>query len=297
MTFPTLVSLIALTFPPSSIQAQPTPKPVPAPVPSIEEVIARALQTHPEILVAEAKLAGAKAELELAKLALSQKIAKAKNRYDTAKQTEVHAERALARILALYETKAVSTEQFELTREKAELAKTQRIEAEAEWKAVQPAAKLPMTIDSIWYYDSKVTARPLAEPSQAERDRYELLMRPLKMKKGEKIDLVEAAKLLQGNPEFKSLSLRVPAWSSRTVLKSAPLIEMTDGEMSVGGWLLFIAYEFNAGTFEDSNKAGPYDWYVREYGLVFEKVANKPVGAPSLAEFLKAMRAAPAQKE
>ena len=193
MTFPTLVSLIALTFPPSSIQAQPTPKPVPAPVPSIEEVIARALQTHPEILVAEAKLAGAKAELELAKLALSQKIAKAKNRYDTAKQTEVHAERALARIMALYETKAVSTEQFELTREKAELAKTQRIEAEAEWKAVQPPAKLPMNIDYIWFYDSKVTARPLAEPSQAERDRYELLMRPLKMKKGEKIDLVEAA--------------------------------------------------------------------------------------------------------
>ena len=90
---------------------------------------------------------------------------------------------------------------------------------------------------------------------------------------------------------------RSPAWSSRTVLKSAPLIEMTDGEMSVGGWLLFIADEFNAGSFEDSNKAGPYDWYVREYGLVFEKVANKPVGALSLAEFLKAMRAAPAQKE
>ncbi len=293
MTIPTLVFAFGLSLP---IQA-PTPKQVPPPVSSLEEVIARALLAHPEILVAEAKLAGAKADLELAKLALSQKIAKAKNRYDMAKQTEASANRAFGRILALYETNKVSTEQFELTREKAELAKTQLIEAEAEWKTFQPPAKLPMTIDSIWYYDSKVAARPLDEPTQAERDRYELLMRTLKLKQADKLDLVEATKLIQGYPEFKSLSLRVPAWSSRAVLKSPPLIDMIEGEMSVGGWLQLIADEFNAGKFDNSDQAGPYDWYIREYGLVFEKVANKPIGAPSLAEFLKTMRAAPTSKK
>ncbi len=294
MTIPTLATLIALAIPSSSIQAQPTPTSKPVPAPSIEEVIARALQTHPEILVAEAKLAGAKADLELAKLALSQKIAKAKSRYEAAKQTEIHAVRALALIEQLYRAKAIDEQEMGRTLEKLDLAKALRIEAEAEWKAFQPPAKPPMLTDATRDRDPKLRMWEVSEPTRGERDRYELLMRPLKMKKGEKIDLVEAAKLLQENPEFKSLSLRVPAWSSRAVLKSTPLIEMTDGEMSVGGWLQLISDEFNGQANSlPGDKLANYDWFVREYGMIFERVDNKPVGAPTLAEFLKAMRNTP----
>ena len=291
MTIPALATLIALAFPPSTIQAQPAPKA--APVPSLEDVIARALQTHPEILVAEAKLAGAKADLELAKLALSQKIAKAKNRYDTAKQTEIHAERALSFIEPLVRSKAIEEQEMGRTREKLDLAKALRIEAEAEWKAFQPPAKQPMTIDSIY---SKVAARPLAEPTQAERDRYELLMRPLKLKKADKLNLVEATKLLQSQPELKGLTLRVPMWMSRTMVKAPPVISWDEREMTVAGWLQFFADEFNPQARAEGGNAtdfkpGQYEWYLREYGLVL--VEDKPVSTLSLAEFLKTIRNSP----
>lgn len=72
--------------------------------------------------------------------------------------------------------------------------------------------------------------------------------------------------------------------------------------MTVAGWLQFFADGFNpqshatAGLVPD-NKTGTYDWFVREYGLVFESVENKPIGAPTLAEFLKTVRGAPGPKK
>ena len=130
-----LVFAFGLTLP---IQA-PAPKP-PAP-PTIEEVVARALQTHPEILAVEAKLAGVKAELELAKLSLSQRILKAKFKLEIAqpalaaaekelKETEARADGGLSPIHSVYTARA-----------NLQLARVQLKEAEAEWKMYAPDPK------------------------------------------------------------------------------------------------------------------------------------------------------------
>lgn len=66
----------------------------------------------------------------------------------------------------------------------------------------------------------------------------------------------------------------------------------------------FFADEFNPQSHGNTtaplvpdNRTGQYEWFVREYGLVFEHVEIKPVDAPTLAEFLKTVRSAPAPKK
>ena len=122
------------------------------------------------------------------------------------------------------------------------------------------------------------------------------------MKKTENLDLVEATKLLQSQPELKGLKLRVPHDLGLEYLKQPPRIPSMEGEMTVAGWLQFLTDEFNPQAHPNAkklpgDKAGQFEWYVREYGLVFENVEIKPVGAPTLAEFLKAMRSTPTPKK
>ena len=297
MWMPTLLALVGMAFP---IQAQVAPlkEPPKPPVPSIEEVIARALQTHPEILVAEAKLAGAKAELELAKLSLSQRILKAKHRVWAGEQARRNAESNLLRVEEQIRAKAIGAKEIEVAREKVLEAYAQQAEAEAEWKMFIPTPKpVLFTADASW--QPGVEIPPV---TQADRERVDFLSRSVKIKKAEKLDLVEATKLLQALPELKGLTLRVPSWASSKELKTPPVLSWEDREMSVAGWLQFFSDEFNpqshgsAGIVPD-NKTGQYEWFVREYGLVFEHVEAKPVGAPTLAEFLKTVRSAPAPKK
>ena len=290
-----LVFAFGLTLP---IQA-PAPKP-PAP-PTIEEVVARALQTHPEILAVEAKLAGVKAELELAKLSLSQRVLKAKFKLEVAQSASAAAEQETKEAESLFAGKLISNKDISTARANLQLARVQLKEAEAEWKMYAPDIKRDTIVDLTWTYGPPLPPRE-APVSPADRDRFEALERTLKLKKSEKLDLTEAIKLLQPQPELKGLTLRVPHDLGFEYLKEPPRIASMEGEMTVAGWLQFLADEFNPQAHAKAKKvpaekAGQYEWYVREYGLVFENVEIKPVGAPTLAEFLKAMRAAPAPKK
>ena len=285
MWMPSLLALVGMAFPIQTPVAplKEAPKP---PVPSIEEVIARALQTHPEILVAEAKLAGAKADLELAKLSLSQRILKAKNRLDTAREEENVARLAAKVDMAL----GIPNSAQKALR----IARMQLAEAEAEWNMFLPAPKpVTFTADASWQPGIEI---PPVTP--ADRERVDILSRSVKIKKAEKLDLVEATKLLQALPELKGMTLRVPTWASVTHLKNPPIIALMEGELTVASWLQLVADEFNpqAGALPEAY-AGSYEWYVREYGIVFMNVRNKPVGAPTLAEFLKTVRSVPAPKK
>ncbi len=296
MTFPTLLALLQLAAP---IQAPAPAKPAP---PSIEEIIARSLQTHPEVLAAEAKLAGAKADLELVKLTLSQRILKAKNRLDAALVAVGLAEQELAQNRALAKSNAISLQEVAVVQGKVGLAKAQLAEAEAEWKVYTPTLKPPYDPSAPWgvRYAPEGASAPAAAapPTQAELDRYAFLNRVTALKKADKLDLVEAVKVLKEHPNLKGVTLRVPAWASRAVLQNPPLVAFAETDTTVAGWLQSIADDFNTqsnttGEIVPDGKTGTYDWYVREYGLVFERVQDKPVGAPTLAEFLKAMRSAP----
>ncbi len=292
MWMPTLLALVGTSFP---IQAA-APKEAPKAAPSIEEVIIRALQTHPEILAAEAKLAGAKADLELAKLSLSQRILKAKNRLDSARLLTANVDEEWKLVEPLAQKNQISVLEVNLVRAKSIAARSQLAEAEAEWKMYVPDPKPDQKIDLTWTYTPPTLE---AAVTQADRERADLLSRSVKLKKAEKLDLVEATKLMQAMPELKGMTLRAPGWASNKVLKTPPVLSWEDREMTVAGWLQFFADEFNpqshgsAGIVPD-NKTGQYEWFVREYGLVFEHVEAKPVGAPTLAEFLKTVRSAPA---
>ena len=287
MTFPTLLALLQLAVP---IQAPVAPPAKPAP-PSIEMVIASALRSHPEILVAEAKLAGARADLELAKLTLSQKIVRAKGRLEAAQQTAAAAAEILKTHEALGQNRAISPTDLVEPRAKSLLAKEQLAEAEAVWKMYAPDPKPDQIIDVKWTYTPPMREAPV---TQADRERFDILSRSVKIKKAEKVDLVEATKLLQSLPELKGLTLRVP--------NTSPVLSWEARELTVAGWLQFFADEYNAEFrltvgIAPADRTAQWDWFVREYGLFFEKVANKPIGAPTLAEFLKTVRGAPTPKK
>lgn len=283
MTFPTLLALLQLAVP---IQAPVAPPAKPAP-PSIEEVIARALQMHPEILAAEAKLAGARAEVELAKLSLSQRILKAKNRLDSTQLFAGNEEEQWKLVEPLLKAKGISPVEVTPMRAKLLAARSQLAEAEAEWKMYAPDPKPDQIIDVKWTYTPPMREAPV---TQADRERFDILSRSVKIKKAEKVDLVEATKLLQSLPELKGLTLRVP--------NTSPVLSWEARELTVAGWLQFFADEYNAEFrltvgIAPADRTAQWDWFVREYGLFFEKVANKPIGAPTLVEFLKTMRNSP----
>ncbi len=282
-----LVFAFGLTLP---IQA-PAPKP-PAP-PTIEEIVARALQTHPEILAVEAKLAGVKAELELAKLSLSQRILKAKFKLEVAQQSPANAEKELKEVEERASGGLSTIRSVSSARANLQLARVQLKEAEAEWKMYAPDPKPDHVVELKWTYkDTPSTREVPATP--ADRERVDILSRSVKIKKAERPDLAGATKLLQALPELKGLTLRAPS-------SSTPVLSWEEREMSIAGWLQFFADEFNlqsrATPGIDVNKTGQYEWFVREYGLVFAHHENKPIGAPTLAEFLKTVRGAPAPKE
>lgn len=316
MTIPSLVILVGLwggtpvQAPP--VKAPPVKEPVkelakPA-APSIEEVIANALRSHPEILVAEAKLAGARADLELTKLTLSQKIVRAKNRLDAARQTAD----AAAQVVDFQKRLGQSGSPFDMVEPQSKLllAKEQLAEAEAVWKMYEPPAGAKkvdgfsfvdhsgetVIQDSLmramrWRYISPPLAAPPVAPTDVDQERYKILMTPLKLKKVVKVDLIQAIKFLQPQRGLKGLTLRVPNDVGTDTVKEPPLIEWDDGEMSAVSWLQLFADQFNQQANRlPENSLGEYDWYVREYGLTFAKVGIRPIGALTLTEFLKTMR-------
>ena len=325
MTIPSLVILVGLwggtlvQAPPvkaPQVQAPPVKEPAKESVkpvaPSMEEVIANALRSHPEILVAEAKLAGARADLELAKLTLSQKIVRAKGRLDAARQTVASADEEFKVIQARSRDGNVDGLTLYATNGKLLTSKIQFKEAEAEWKMYEPPAAAkkvdapnyinpfgaPVIEDSLMramLSMSPPVAVPSLAPTDVDRERYKFLMTPLKLKKVVKVDLIQAIKFLQPQSGLKGLTLRVPNDVGTDTVKDPPLIEWDDGEMSAVSWLQLFADQFNQ---QQANRlpqeaVGQYDWYVREYGLTFQKVASKPIGALTLAEFLKTMRNLP----
>lgn len=325
MTIPSLVLLVGLyggtlvqaplvQAPP--VQAPPVldpPKQAVKPAaPSIEEVIANALRSHPEILVAEAKLAGARADLELTKLMLSQKIVRAKSRLDAAQQSVKATSQVVEFLTNLVNTGRNPLDMVE-PHAKALLAKEQFAEAEAVWKMYEASASAKKVAgssfddvsDEMLIEERKLTlglrlkqVTPLAAPTDVDRERYKVLMTPLKLQKVAKLDLVQATKMLLAQPALKGLTLRVPVDVGTGSLRSPPTIEWFDEELTVVSWLQRFADQFNPQATEKAGRLAPqqfgqYDWYVREYGLVFENVANKPIGAPTLAEFLKTMRNSP----
>ena len=192
---------------------------------------------------------------------------------------------------------------------KALLAKEQFAEAEAVWKMYEASASAKKVAgssfndvsDELGIEERKLTLglrlkqeTPLATPTDVDRERYKILMTLLKLKKAEKLDLIQAVKMLQSQPQLKGLTLRVPKDAGTGYTEEPPLLEWEDGELTVVSWLQLIADQFN----QQSNRlppdyVGKYDWYLREYGLTLEKVASKPVGAPTLAEFLKTLRNSP----
>ncbi len=305
-----LVFAFGLTLP---IQA-PAPKP-PAP-PTIEEVVAAALKSHPEILAVEAKLAGVKAELELAKLSLSQRVLKAKNRLDSALLLAGNEEEQWKIVQSLVKSNGISPTEVTLIRAKLLAARYQLAEAEAEWQMYEPplVKRSAEVTSSTWAYkvdsNNPTPKVEMAPPTEAEVTRFEALAKifPIKKDAIEYRNLVEATKLIHSqfllvHPDSKKLLLRVPEWTGKKAAAANNLvIESIDGEMTFGAWLGYVADEFNKNATADSTnleveKRGPYEWYIREYGLMFEKVSNKPVGAPSLSEFMKAMRSVPAPKK
>jgi hypothetical protein len=122
--------LLALTAGPSFGQAPPE-KPVPeAGKRSLEELLATALRSSPDVQVAQAKVREAEAELRRTRLTLLQKLIEASAAIDTQRVAVMRAEQNLKRVSELSKTGAITNAELTTSEMSLTAAKTALAQAE-----------------------------------------------------------------------------------------------------------------------------------------------------------------------
>jgi predicted nucleic acid-binding protein len=266
---------------------------------TLDEKIAAALKSHPDVKAAEAKKLLAEAELEQARLAITQKVSAAVSRVELAKAKLMQAEEE-----ATIAAKVMKFGATELEKAKLMQARPALIAAKAELAAAE------LELQQLIGAGVKVEAKP------ADKSEQPTAMLPT----GPAMEKLEAAVLMTVKLDFKEMepkkafegllsAVRVDPASVRGLKLFAPLgakVPKLDlvGEQTFAGWVQLLLDEFNTnnglvgqgGGFggggrlvtPKENKLGVY---VREYGLMIEFVENAPKDAITLTEFSRAVRA------
>jgi outer membrane protein TolC len=253
---------------------------------TLDEKIAAALKNHPDVKAADAKRVLAEAELEQAKLTVTQKVTAAASKVELSKVMVMLAEEEVK----VYERvmKLVSASEIEKTK----YAKA--IPALAAAKAELAAAEVEL---QQLVGKGVTTEQKAAGPS----DNPKTERSTSKLPSGPAIDRLEAAVLKSVKLELKNVELSAALGE---LLKAAgaedvqirggkgkttvyPFSLATKGEVTFGAAMEMLIDEHNL-----ANPGNTFEVYVREYGLLVEKPGGvAPKDAPTLAEFVKAVRA------
>lgn len=256
------------------------PEKVPA---TLDEKIAAALKHHPDVKAAEAKKLLAEAELEQAKLAITQRVSAASSRVELAKAKLIEAEEdaviadKVMRMAAASELEkakyakarpALLAAKAEVAAAELELQQLVGVPAKADVKAdvgkpELPAAKLP-------------TGPAMEKLENAVRMTVKLDLKEMERRKAIE-GLLTAVRV---EPETVR-GLKV----LNTFVQNPPKIDLV-GEQTFAGWVQLFLDEYNG-----QHPSSQLGVYVREYGLLFELVANAPKDAMTLTEFSRAVRA------
>jgi hypothetical protein len=271
---------------------------------SVEDAILNAQRNHPDIKLAEAKLRMAEAEVEQARFQVAQRVATAFGKVEQAKVVmKLTSERATV-LENLRKQGGVGLASFEMT-QAAKLAalnaKADLAAAELELKAATGAAlryHSPATDTGV---KASVGSPPAAGgkplPVGAVADKLKALIdKPVKLDL-KAADLDEAMAALLKAAGAPAMTMKLPMFS-RKYLKQPPTVTFS-GELPFTAAVQFILDEVNAplnGDLPDIMR-GPYDVYVREYGLLVARVTDAPNDAPTLTEFARQVRAEKAAKK
>src|SRR5439155_12788651 len=117
--------------------------------PTLEELLAKAAKDNPDIRVAESKVREAEAELNRARLMVTQKVVKAYHEIAAHKMLVAQAQSSLERALQLAANRAIAQDELSLVQQAAQQAKANLAKAEAEMPFLlgnQPAGNTPWIV-------------------------------------------------------------------------------------------------------------------------------------------------------
>jgi outer membrane protein TolC len=260
-----------------------------APPSTLDEKIAAALKNHPDIKAAEAKRLLAEAELEQARLVITQKVSAAVSRVELAKAKLMQAEEeaiVAEKVLRLSGASELEKAQYAKARPALLGAKADLAAAELELQQlIGPAVK--------------AEAKPADKTGGSTPD-----VPTAKLPSGPAMEKLEAAVRMTVKLNFKEMekqkalegllaAVKVDSSSVRgtnllTASNIAPQSFDLVGEQTFAGWMQLILDECNS---QNADNVGSVGVYIREYGLLVERVKNAPKDAITLTEFSQAVRA------
>lgn len=259
----------------------------------LDEKIAAALKNHPDVKAAEAKRLLAEAELEQAKLAITQRVASAVSKVELAKARLIEAEEA-----AIIYDKILKMGGAASEIEKAQYAKARPglIAAKAELAAAE--LELQQLVGKGGASEPKPADVPKAEavnpklPSGAVADKLEIAVLMIFALNFKDMEMNKAFEGLMTAAKLDDVAVRGIKLLGGDHLKTPPKFDKLIGRNSLDGWVQLFVDELNGNQkgLPDELK-GKYDVYIREYGLLVERVDNAPKDAITLTEFARAVRA------
>jgi hypothetical protein len=258
------------------------PEKVPA---TLDEKIAAALKTHPDIRAAEAKKLLAEAELEQARLVITQKVSAAASRVELAKVKLIQAEQDV-KIAERLESAPPGTvseaEKIQFFKAKPALIGVKAELAAAELELQLLVGKGGGSDPKVELKDPQIGVSPF-NPNP-------------KLPSGPVSERLETAVRMAFKLDLKDMEVKTAFEGLKTfggdTLKSPPKFDKLSGQNSLDGWVQLFVDELNANQSGlPEQMQGKYDVYVREYGLLVERVANAPSDAMTLTQFARAVRA------
>lgn len=273
MTPLALVAALALAAPPEK------------PPTTLDEKIAAALKSHPDVKAAEAKRLLAEAEVEQARLVITQKVTAAVTKLELAKAKMVLAEedvKIAERIMKLGQA----------------VAETEKVQAAKAFPALTLAkaelAAAELELQQLVGKPAPAETKPLGPTDTPKAE-----VPGTKMPSGPAVEKLEAAAQKMVTLELKSVQLSdalpgllkaagvedVPVRGLKAATRTFSVTPKT--ELTFGAALELVMDEYNL-----ANPGDTYEVYVREYGLLVEKPGGvAPKDAPTLTQFVRAVRA------
>lgn len=257
------------------------------------EGVAVALKQHPDIKVAEAKVAVAAAVLDQARLTVTQRVGPAFARIQTAKVKVAAAEDDLNRVAGMVKKGIVSKAEADRADAAVLAAKAELATAEAELKAVTGGGE-PADAESARSKYARLRLAQLKDvhpettsaPAGTVADKLRAVIdKKVKFPEQKNVPFVKVVDALKAAAGI-DFTVRLPNHAQFTEQG----VNVPAGEMTVSAWTELMLDEFNVGRIK-------YAFYIREYGLLLAAVDAAPPGALSLTEFARLVRAEKEEKK
>lgn len=279
----------------------------------LEEAIAGALRQHPDVKLAEAKRLVADAELEQAKLAVTQKITNAFARVEQARARVALAESQYERAKRRAEVAQAAAAEIAKFESELQSAKAEYAMAEADLLAAKGGAKAPITLTNAMVEKALIAespftktnnvlvgTNPIASPAPRLHAAIDATLRNLIDRritlKVDDVPFTEAMEMLKAAAGEKNIMFRIPDG------EKLPKIAKLSGEQTFHSWMQIVMddlAEFSRNSEELTEpgvngrppskyyrKRSKYGIYVRDYGLLITAVEAAPVGAMTLDEYV-----------